>query len=422
MQEFLNDSKNKQRQILDKLSDIAKKSPQNAYCCMTRGIQHKINFIARTTPNSIELFDGVENTIRNQFLPNLLEREINDIDRSIFALPVRQGGLNILLPSDRENDYTWSKQVTQPLNEFDPIYAELVQQGVVNNIKTLKNRKSIEKRAEIATKLSPTEYAALERASEKGASSWLNTLPLSDYKFDLNKRDFRDAIHLRYNWEPKGLPLKCSCQNDFSLTHALHCPNGGYTIVRHNAIRDVFADLMKKVCKDVSLEPKLLPLDGETFQKKTTTTDDDARLDIKANGLWGTAFERTFFDVKVFNPMAKSCPKTIKDSYRYHEGFKLAKYEDRIKNVDHSEFVPLVFACSGGCGPLANKVIKRLALRISEKTNESYSQTMNYIRTKIGFALIKSTILCLRGCRTQSREKPETENSISAIVKEAQII
>ena len=40
----------------------------------------------------------------------------------------------------------------------------------------------------------------------------------------------------------------------------------------------------------------------------------DARLDIKANGLWGGRFSRTFFDVKIFKPQAKSCPKTISDA------------------------------------------------------------------------------------------------------------
>ena len=37
---------------------------------------------------------------------------------------------------------------------------------------------------------------------------------------------------------------------------------------------------------------------------------------------------------------------------------------------------------------------------ISEKRDDSYSDTMNYIRTKLSFALLRSSILCLRGCRT----------------------
>ena len=63
---------------------------------------------------------------------------------------------------------------------------------------------------------------------------------------------------------------------------------------------------MDDFCHDVQIEPKLQSLDGEIFSSNSTTTDDDARLDIKANGLWGCRFNRTFFDVKIFNPHAKA--------------------------------------------------------------------------------------------------------------------
>ena len=170
---------------------------------------------------------------------------------------------------------------------------------------------------------------------------------------------------------------------------------GGYTIVRHNEIRDTFANLMSEVCRDVAVEPLLQPPDGETFDRNSTATD-DARLDIKANGLWGSVFERTSFDVIIFNPLAKSCPKTIRDSYKYHEELK---YEQRIRDVENSTFNPLVFSSTGGAGPSVSKVMKRLAQKITEKREEKYSDLMSFIRTKISFALVKSSILCIRGCR-----------------------
>ena len=51
--------------------------------------------------------------------------------------------------------------------------------------------------------------------------------------------------------------------------------------MRHDEIRDTFAAIMKEVCFDVEIEPKLQPLEGESFVHKTTTTEDEARLDIK---------------------------------------------------------------------------------------------------------------------------------------------
>ena len=73
----------------------------------------------------------------------------------------------------------------------------------------------------------------------------------------------------------------------------------------HNEIRDTFANLMSEIWFDVEIEPKLQSLQGESSVNNSTTTDEDARLDVKAYGLWGSSFSRTFFDVKVFNPQAK---------------------------------------------------------------------------------------------------------------------
>ena len=220
--------------------------------------------------------------------------------------------------------------------------------------------------------------------------------PSKKFNFSLNKLEFKDGLHLRYGWEPPNTQHTRPCGQPFTLTHSLHSPKGGYTHLRHNEIRDSLATLLDEVCHDVEIEPKLQSLEGN----KTTTTEDDARLDIKANGLWGGRFSRTFFDVKIFNnPHAKSYPKTISDAYKYHESVKTLKYQQRILDVEHSSFVPLIFACTGGAAPGSTKTVQKLAEKLSEKRNESYSDTITYIRTKISFALVRSAILCFRGCK-----------------------
>ena len=167
-------------------------------------------------------------------------------------------------------------------------------------------------------KLDENQRYALELSIEKCASSWLNTLPLKRYHFDLTKTKFRDGLALRYEWEPLKTPAMCPCGELFSLSHFLQCNKGGYTQMRHNEIRDTFASVMKEVCYDVEIEPKLQPLEGESFVHKTTTIEDEARLDNKANGLWYSRFCRTFFDVKIFNP----CPKNVNEAYKFHESRK----------------------------------------------------------------------------------------------------
>ena len=73
------------------------------------------------------------------------------------------------------------------------------------------------------------------------------------------------------------LPSFCACGGKNDLDHVLTCPVGGYTIMRHNALRDTEADLMKEVCRDVKIEPALIPIPNEQ-------TQDQARCDISAQG------------------------------------------------------------------------------------------------------------------------------------------
>ena len=49
--------------------------------------------------------------------------------------------------------------------------------------------------------MAPTKtQQALDLVAEKGSSEWLTVLPLQDLGFNLNKREFCDAVKLRYDW------------------------------------------------------------------------------------------------------------------------------------------------------------------------------------------------------------------------------
>ena len=66
-----------------------------------------------------------------------------------------------------------------------------------------------------------------------------------------------------------------------------------------------------------NLEPELQPVSGEELIGLSANVQDGARLDIACNGFWGGRFERTYLDVRVFNPHAKSNQHT--NCYRKHE-------------------------------------------------------------------------------------------------------
>ena len=179
---------------------------------------------------------------------------------------------------------------------------------------------------------------------KKGASTWLSVLPLEEYGFALHKGAFRDALALRYGWSPANAPLNCACGTHFSVEHVLSCSKGGYPSIRHNEIRDLTATLLSEVCHNVSTEPHLQPMTGEVISELSANIQDGARLDIAADGFWGSRFERAFFDVKVFNPYAPSNQKTsLSACYRSHENEKKRKYDQRIREVEHG-FSLLLFS------------------------------------------------------------------------------
>ena len=64
------------------------------------------------------------------------------------------------------------------------------------------------------------------------------------------------------------------------------------------------------MCHNVSTEPHLQPITGEVMSGLSANVQDGARLNIAADGFWGSRFEQAFFDVKVFNPYAPSNQKT----------------------------------------------------------------------------------------------------------------
>ena len=97
-------------------------------------------------------------------------------------------------------------------------------------------------------------------------------------------------------------------------------------------------------------EPQLDSLTGEIFPLSTTSTADEARVDIQAGGFWGNSrFETALFDVRVFNPFTESnrSSSSTSSTYRKHERQKCRQYEQRVREVNNSSFCPLVFSSSG---------------------------------------------------------------------------
>ena len=142
----------------------------------------------------------------------------------------------------------------------------------------------------------------VELATEKGTSNWLTVIPIKEMNFNLNKREFRDAIKLRYDWEISDLPAICTCGGLFTVDHAMACRHRGLIIQRHMEIRDLEAEMLRMVCTDVEIEPVLHEITGEE-QNRGTNKAPDARLDVHARGFWDRQ-QSGFFGVRVCYPNA----------------------------------------------------------------------------------------------------------------------
>ena len=154
---------------------------------------------------------------------------------------------------------------------------------------------------------------------------------------------------------------------------------------------------------------------------RTAITTDGARLDIAANGFWGGRYERTFLDVRVFNPYAPSNRQTTIDKcFRKHEMEKKRAYEQRVREIEHASFTPLVLSASGGLAKEATNFYKRLASKLAEKWDHSYSLTMNWLRCTLSFALLRSAIQCIRGARsTRGRAVKASFSPVDLVSAEA---
>ena len=367
----------------------------------------------RTICDISDLFIPLEAAIRHKFIPALLGREVSDIERRIFSLPLRYGGLGIsnpVLSADKE--YEISIKITAPLSalilsqstDVDELDEELALR-LAKEVKDMKEAAFKEEQLEIFQKVDSMKKRAIELCMEKGASCYLSALPLKKFGYQLNKQEFRDSLCLRYNLPISHVPSHCACGANNDICHTLTCMKGGYVVMRHNKLRDVEASLLEDICRDVRVEPRLIPVDGQD--------PDCSKLDVSAVGLW-SSFERTFLDIRVMHPFSKSyVDKPVATLYSQHEKEKKGKYLKRVLDVEKGSFSPVVFSTFGGCGPEADNLHKRMALLLSKKKKESYNDVLCHIRTRLSFALLKSVLISLRGVRGKQKEDNVGVNEIS---------
>ncbi len=287
------------------LSKICTDEPQVCYAAYVFALSKQWLYIMRTTPSVSHLYEPLEQCISDVFLPKLFNNQFPSDLRSVLALPARYGGLSIFNPVKiADIEYEYSTKIIAPLKELILAQKLRFDHSLNKEVKSLKAsitlNKSIRFKAEQASlmKDDPTK-SILKQQSEKGASLWLTTLPIENLGFVMNKVEFYDVLYLRYNLHVPNMPLFCACGKKNSVDHALCCMKGGFSVLRHNNVRDTEAQLLKEAgCSSVRTEEPLILSPSSNLGNKSC-------LDIAARGVY-SCMERTLFDVRIFHPGADS--------------------------------------------------------------------------------------------------------------------
>ena len=249
---------------------------------------------------------------------------------------------------------------------------------------------------ELWNELPADQVRAVKRINGGSLSAWLTALPIAAVNFDFSEVEFRDALSVRYNKNLNASPTFCDgCQSPFTLRHALACKKGGLLTLRHNEIRDAVGDLASLVWKDAQREP---------FIREYNPQDETPALiaDLFCRGVYvrqgGASFDIRVSDTDAISYQNRS-PMSVLHSAEVE---KKTKYSDACQER-HTSFTPLVVSVDGMLAPEFANFLRRIGEALSTKWEKPYSKTMNWVKCRLSFAVLRASSVCFRGTGTKWR-------------------
>ena len=113
----------------------------------------------------------------------------------------------------------------------------------------------------------------------------------------------------------------------------------------------------------------------------------------------GRQGQNAFLDIGLRNINGNSKKnRTVETIFKKHEKEKKRAYNNRIMNVEHRTFTPLIFSLTGGEGPEAFIFHKNITQKISATNEENYDRVFSLIRCKLSF------MICVRESRAISND------------------
>ena len=387
---------------VEKLAVAAALQPQAGYAALSKSLQFEWQFLQRVVPNCGDHFTPLGDRINNSFWPSLFGGGIDSIEKQLFSLPARMGGLGVRNPVDfAKLAFDTSRScaahlidAVKGLSVFD--ISEHMQ--VIRNSKQSQSLQCRERDEQtfnsILGLVCDTKRRVIKRAVDWKTSGWLTIMPLSCHHFDLSPNEFRDALCLRYNRSLVRMPMLCDgCENPSSVQHALDCRKGGLVIKRHNEIRDILGDICSLVTKNVVKEP---------IVRDASDTESGLIADLGIRGLWEPQVD-ALVDITVVDTDARSYSnKSVQAVLSSAEQEKKAKYCNAAE-FRRASFSPFVISVDGAPGHEADRLMKRLSESLALKWSTSYGEVLGWLRARMSCAVVRATNLCLRGSRIKWR-------------------
>ena len=389
---------------LDCLTMIAGSQPQAAFAAFTKSMQAQWNYLQRVVPGCQDWFGALEEAIWKKFLPAVMLSEVSEAERALFSLPARWAGLGISIPTETGNvSYLSSRSSTDVLVKSVKNGCEFVLDSHLECLRKIRAETVLERESfckerfeSVIGRFDGVKQRAVLRGRQEKVSNWLTVLPLARHHFDLSAQEFRDALAIRYKKPLICVPDVCDgCGAEFTLSHALSCRKGGLVIRRHNEVRDSIGDLASLVWSKVWREPIVRDADYQSGSSALVA-------DLGVRGVWLPQAE-ALFDVRIVDTDAQSYRgRTPKDVLKSAEKEKKAKYGAACEER-HALFTPLCCSVDGMLGGEAEVFVKVIGERLASKWDQSYSEVMGWIRSRLSFAILRSSILCIRGSRSKWR-------------------
>ena len=153
----------------------------------------------------------------------------------------------------------------------------------------------------------------------------------------------------------------------------------------------------------MTIEPPLQALTETDALLRSANVQENARLDISCRSFW-RPLQKAFFDVRITHPnCASNENKPVEKILKANETAKKREYNDRVRDIEFASFTPLVFSTNGAMGEEAAHFPQILAEKISDKTNNSYAETVTYLRKRLSFTILRTALIALRGKRKNPR-------------------